>query len=1015
MSVSVVVVNNQFNIRQFLKYFSASLNQSETLYIYTSDNTVEGLGLIYVTEPDLIILDYELPYYSNRNILEFLKTNNKILSKSNIVVLYSETKPQDLPENIVLTKKGKECLDEIIKISEWSGKAKIGGLIKTTADLAFRNDKRGLKGKLESVIRKISLSLLMLILRIKYGPMSEKNIQQKVKDDKNFRKEYYPSIVYLVTTFIVTFVVLSLALSSQILLYSGSQITSSASETYSLIISNYDGNVEIEKNGDGHTLEFTLSSAPAEDVYIKLHSQSSNLQPNTSLSEANASYLGESANHQSGSVVRIVGDVNNDGFDDIMIAAHSYSSSRGKIYLIFGKASGWSNNISLSDSDASFIGEADGDGFSSISVKSGDVNGDGIVDILLGAPGNDQIGSDAGKSYLIFGKETGWANNVNISEAADVIFLPEAAGDNLGNSISFAGDINNDGIDDLLLGSYRAASNWGKAYVVFGKESGWDSEISVANADASYIAEAAGDILATTVTGLGDVNGDGIDDFAIGSEGNDAGGNGAGKNYLVFGKESGWSTNINISNSDASFLGIGASYYSGYMRYAGDINGDGLSDFFIGAYGANNWLGTIHLLYGSTTELSNDVILSNYGYNFIHHSYLAWSGGNDFSAFKDINNDGMDEMIFSDQWESTVASSAGITYLVLGREDHYNNMKLNIKHSSFLGEAASDFAGVSDSGGDVNGDGFVDLVIGARGNDQSANNAGKSYLILSDPGKTYISPDWIKFTTSNWNVPQTIQLNADKRNLNSQDSDLVDIYVSSTDTNYNDIEIDPLNITINKIGGPDPTLTPTFSPTLTPTSEESTNPTQIPGTSPTVPISPVHTVTGENRLTPTVTQLPVDNINQPYVDKESSYVRIGDRNFSYDNLIPITPGDEFIIYGKTLPFAEIEVVFKTLGTSVLTHAIENGTWEVQVSTIDFLPGIHTFMIIITFEGLPEKYESEEYVFEVLGSELIFGEEIDEETTGISWGFFKWAIIPVVLVAIVILLILMRRKLTTKNF
>jgi hypothetical protein len=120
--------------------------------------------------------------------------------------------------------------------------------------------------------------------------------------------------------------------------------------------------------------------------------------------------------------------------------------------LIPSGALKYSNNRNLSSVDASFIGEHARDLSGQSVMSAGDVNGDGYDDILIGAPDNNDSGSAAGQTYLILGKASGWAMDVNLSNA-DASFIGEHAGDNSGLSVASGGDVNGDGYDDILIGT----------------------------------------------------------------------------------------------------------------------------------------------------------------------------------------------------------------------------------------------------------------------------------------------------------------------------------------------------------------------------------------------------------------------------------------------------------------------------------------------------------------------------------------------------------------------------------
>ena len=138
------------------------------------------------------------------------------------------------------------------------------------------------------------------------------------------------------------------------------------------------------------------------------------------LSNAPASFRGESVSDASGCCAAMAGDVNGDGFDDILIGSPGNDDSgadAGQAYLILGKATGWSKNVDLSNADASFLGERANDNAGLSVAGAGDVNGDGFDDLLIGASQNDDGGSNAGQTYLVLGKATGWAMNTGLATA----------------------------------------------------------------------------------------------------------------------------------------------------------------------------------------------------------------------------------------------------------------------------------------------------------------------------------------------------------------------------------------------------------------------------------------------------------------------------------------------------------------------------------------------------------------------------------------------------------------------
>ncbi len=453
---------------------------------------------------------------------------------------------------------------------------------------------------------------------------------------------------------------------------------------------------------------------------------------------AHASFIGEGDEDYLGWCLSSAGDVNGDGYDDILIGCSRNDEggdNAGQSYLFFGKENGWQMDLNISNADASFIGENSGD-LAGVVTSVGDVNGDGYDDIMVGSPGNDENGISSGQSYLIFGKMTGWEKDMNLS-GSDASFYGEYSQDRSGFSISSAGDVNNDGFCDILIGAYLYynpvdMTGGGKTYLILGKESDWRMDTNLSISDASYIAEAYQDRSGYSVSGAGDVNNDGYDDILIGAPYNCDGGYSSGKAYLILGKKY-WSKNVSLSSSaiSASFIGESAYDKAGLdVDGIGDMNGDGFDDFLIGAYGnddGGSQAGQAYIFFGRSVVWSLDTDLSNADASIIGNTQQIGIG-QFMSGAGDVDRDGYcDILLKSDGYLSSYRE----IFIIKGRangwsmdSDILEKADISIERENYGDIKWSEISGA----GDVNGDGFADVLIGAAERDEGGTNRGQVYL-----------------------------------------------------------------------------------------------------------------------------------------------------------------------------------------------------------------------------------------------------------------------------------------------
>jgi hypothetical protein len=371
------------------------------------------------------------------------------------------------------------------------------------------------------------------------------------------------------------------------------------------------------------------------------------------------------------------GDLNKDGYTDVAISDSGYSSSAGRVYVYHGSSAGLSTTASqtLTGSSGVALGY-------SISL-AGDVYGsDGYDDLVIGAPG---YSSDKGIVYIYRGSATGISSTSTTSTNVSTSGVK-----GFGLSLTVSPSLDSDTIDDLIVGAPYSNSYQGYAYVVSGGKSSLGSTYSVTGPTSTSM------YFGRVIAALGDINADGYNDFALGIP-NDNTKSGTVYVYMGTGTLSGTITSKNKLSANGWSEQFGAG-----LAGPIDTNGDGIDDLVAGATEAGE-AGAIYSYFGSASGINttNDhAILAN-NYEFTTGDFIG-----------DVNGDGYDEVVLVDR------NDTGVLHVFMGGAGGLGDepdLELKGANNDTLGYA---LRGV----GDLNGDGYNDMVAGAQGSGLPANS-----------------------------------------------------------------------------------------------------------------------------------------------------------------------------------------------------------------------------------------------------------------------------------------------------